>query len=218
MTHCPIPFRKTLKNIRGWFRTKFLLWHRHRRLERRLEIGCGGQRIEGFETLNMVSGRYVDYVLDASKQLPFRDNSFELIYASHVLEHIPWYQTEAVLSEWVRILKPEGRLEVWVPDGVKICRAFVDAELHDDNYIDKDGWYRYNPERDPCKWASGRIFTYGDGKGSPSSPNWHRAIFSRRFLKLIMGKAGLHDVHEMERSQVRGEDHGWITLGMTGTK
>jgi hypothetical protein len=81
-----------------------------------------------------------------------------------------------------------------------------------------DGWYRYNAERDPCKWASGRIFTYGDGSGSPRSANWHRALFTPRYLRSLFERAGLSDVREMDSSEVRGEDHGWISLGVRGVK
>ena len=183
-----------------------------------LEIGPGGQGLKGFETLDIAPGKHVNYVLDCSKKLPFSDGSFDIIYSSHVLEHIPWYFVERTLKEWVRILKPCGQLEIWVPDGIKICKAFVDAELMGDNYIDLDGWYKYNPEKDSCIWASGRIFTYGDGYGTPQSPNWHKAIFSMRYLKLIMRRAGLKKVEEMKKEELRGDDHGWINLGVKGSK
>ena len=191
---------------------------KRKRTYRRLEIGPGEKRIDGFETLCILPGPHVDHVADATKTLPFADESFDLIYASHVLEHVSWYQLDAVLAEWVRILKTDGWFEVWVPDGVKICKAFVDAEMNGDCYIEKDGWYRFNREKDPCKWASGRIFSYGDGTGRPDSPNWHRAVFSLRYLKQLLETAGLDDVQEMDHSQVRGHDHGWINLGMKGRK
>ena len=191
--------------------------HTHKRV-RKLEIGPGRDRLDGFETLDVVPGPQVDYVVDASQPLPFSDETFDLIYASHILEHVPWYQTDTVLTEWVRVLKINGRLEVWVPDGLKICKALADYELRGENHIHCDGWYRYNPEKDPCKWASGRIFTYGDGTGNPNSPNWHRSLFTPRYLKLVLEKAGLHEVELMDRSEVRGADHGWINLGMSGKK
>jgi SAM-dependent methyltransferase len=186
--------------------------------KRFLEIGPGKDRIPGFETLDITPKKNVDYVRDCAKKLPFGNCTFDIVYASHVLEHIPWYQVEEVLREWVRILKPDGYMEIWVPDAIKICKAFVDAEISDNNYIDRDGWYKFNPEKDPCVWASGRIYTYGDGVGDPKSPNWHKALFSPRYLALLMGKVGLTEIKKLGVEDVRGADHGWINLGLRGTK
>jgi hypothetical protein len=105
-----------------------------------------------------------------------------------------------------------------VPDGLKICKALVDYEVEGNNYIHEDGWYRYNPEKDPCKWASGRIYTYGDGTGNPCHPNWHRSLFTPRYLKTLFETAGLHGVRVLNKTEVRGDDHRWINLGMTGIK
>lgn len=201
-----------------WVTTKVKLVRNKQLQNRSLEIGSGGNRIPGFETIDIKPGEHIDYVLDASKPLPFDNDTFELVYASHILEHIPWYKVEDTIREWMRILKPHGRLEIWVPDGLKICKALVDYELHGKNYIEKDGWYRYNPERDPCKWAAGRLFTYGDGMGDPKSPNWHRSMFTERYLRLLFKKVGLKDIRKLSNTEVRGYDHGWINLGMIGIK
>ena len=186
--------------------------------ERYLEIGPGAKRIKGFETLNVIGGFNVDYVYDASKPLPFEDNVFDLIYASHILEHIPWYKTEQVLKEWVRTLKPGGSLEIWVPDGYKICKGIVRAEEKNINISYKDGWYKFNSDKDPYVWGNGRIFTYGDGNGKINHPNWHRALFTPKYLKKLMEKSGLINVRTMSSREVRGYNHGWINLGIRGTK
>jgi len=186
--------------------------------KRFLEIGPGSKRIEGFETLNIVGGLNVDYVYDAAKPLPFKDNTFDLIYASHILEHIPWYQTEKVLREWLRILKTGGILEIWVPDGYKICKGLILAEEKNKNISNKDGWYRFNPLKDPYIWINGRIFTYGDGTGKARSPNWHRSIFTPKSLRKIMEQCNLKNIQRMSNNKVRGHDHGWISLGFKGTK
>jgi len=47
-------------------------------------------------------------------QLPFDDNSLDYIVAKHVFEHIT--DSVAALTEWVRVLKPQGKLIVAVPD------------------------------------------------------------------------------------------------------
>ena len=48
-----------------------------------------------------------------AKKLPFKDNTFDYIVCSEVLEHIIDYQS--ALSEINRILKPQGKLAVSVP-------------------------------------------------------------------------------------------------------
>jgi SAM-dependent methyltransferase len=198
--------------------TRIKLLKNHTKKNRFLEIGPGDNRIAGFETVDIIPRSNVDYVRDCAKRLPFGNCTFDIVYSSHVLEHIPWHQVEKVLREWVRILKRGGHFELWVPDAVKICKAFVDAELHSDNYIDKDGWYKFNPEKDPCVWAAGRMYTYGDENGDPKSPNWHKALFSSRYLTLLMSKVGLTNIRKLKHNNIRSDDHGWINMGIRGTK
>jgi len=186
--------------------------------KRFLEIGPGARPIPGFESLNIVSDGFSDYLGNASNTLPFDDDSFDLIYASHILEHVPWTHTVKTLQEWRRVLKPGGSLEVWVPDGLKICRHFVYSEDGDLKFTAPDGWYRFNDKKDACVWANGRIFTYGDGNGTLGHWNWHLALFSPRYLNKVLSEAGFRDIKYLNPFQVRADDHGWINLGMTGVK
>lgn len=195
-------------------------WATHRNLRRnegdqarRLEIGPGKGRLPDFETLNITGGRDVDYILDATGPLPFADDTFVEVFSSHVLEHLPWYSTERILQEWVRILKPGGRLQIWVPDALKICSTILEAE---EGLIDTppDGWRQLNPDDDPYLWAAGRLF-YG---ANPRYPSWHRALFTPRFLQRLLRRVGLIEVRRLAAEEVRGNDHGWINLGVGGTK
>lgn len=166
-----------------------------------LEIGPGKRPLPGFETLNIVGNP--TYRCDASKPLPLPDDTFDLIYASHVLEHIDWEKTVEVLREWVRVLRPGGDLEIWVPNGKLIAESLLNGCV-------PEKWCRANPERDPCKWASGRIFAYGP------SHNHHRAFFTPNYLMKCLKQAGLHDCRFL--AHPRGYDHGIINLGAGGTK
>ena len=56
----------------------------------------------------------------------------------------------------------------------------------------------------PACAFSGRIFSYGDGQGTPGHFNWHLAAFSERRLAAAMREAGLREVTRMERREVRG--------------
>jgi predicted SAM-dependent methyltransferase len=51
---------------------------------------------------------------DASRLYWFKDHSLDYVYASHLLED--YVDTEGVLREWFRVLKPRGRLVIFCPD------------------------------------------------------------------------------------------------------
>lgn len=214
-----IKFTHPLHMLYGRFvHTPIMLWRNGKNPCRRLEIGPGPKRIPGFETASIIWQPQVDYVCDASKRLPFKENSISLIYASHMLEHVPWYQIEKTLLEWRRVLKKGGWLEIFVPNGYLIAKTFVEAEdgVTDNTFL--DGWYKFNPSKDPCIWANGRIFSYGDENGGKGHPNWHLSIFSERYLKKLLHNAGFIDIAKLNSSDVRGYDHGWINLGLKARK
>lgn len=76
-------------------------------------------------------GPHVDHVADASDLSGFEENSFDQIYASHVLEHFDYQNNQLVdtLKQWWRVLMPTGTLYVSVPDLDVLARMFVDRSL-----------------------------------------------------------------------------------------
>jgi predicted SAM-dependent methyltransferase len=81
-----------------------------------LEVGCGDKK-DYADSIGLDIRRTgkVDVVADA-RTLPFVDGCFGRVYSSHTLEHFSHREIRLVLSEWVRILKPGGTLEIRCPD------------------------------------------------------------------------------------------------------
>jgi len=95
-------------------------------MSRKLNIG-GKERAEGWEVFNIVPAPFVDHQGNASDLSRFGDETFEEIYASHVLEHFDYGKDmKAVLLEWKRVLKKGGRLYVSVPDLDTLARLILD--------------------------------------------------------------------------------------------
>jgi len=79
-----------------------------------LNIGCGYKIKEGYINLDSKKLKGVDVVHDLNKYpYPFKDNSFDIIEARAVLEHLN--DIVKPLEELHRILKPNGKINIRVP-------------------------------------------------------------------------------------------------------
>lgn len=71
---------------------------------------------------------------DAATLASVPDATYDLVYASHVAEHIPIAQVVAAVRNWVRVCKPGGRLFIAVPDvqsiGQYVCDGKLDVVLY----------------------------------------------------------------------------------------
>ncbi len=79
-----------------------------------LNFGCGKSvyKTPNVTNLDVVEGDGIDVVC-TTNALPFESATFDFIIANHVLEHVPnWFES---LKELARVLKPGGRLEIWIP-------------------------------------------------------------------------------------------------------
>ena len=90
----------------------------------KLNLGCGEEKKAGYVNLDWQSLTEPDVRHDLNKfPYPFADNTFDLIEASHILEHLD--KPFAVMKELHRILKPGGKLLIQVPH---FSRGFTHAE------------------------------------------------------------------------------------------
>lgn len=189
------------------------------RTVRQLDIGPGKYRLPGFETVDCAPGPRVDHVSDA-RRLPFSDASFSLVHASHVIEHIPWYDTEALLREWTRVIAPGGALEVWTVNAYKVAKVLVEYEetgTWNGPTLGPGAWRHEWIQGDPYRYCAGRVFAYARTRAS-GDPNWHRALFTPRSLRAALERAGLGDVREMELTEIRAGRHPFINMGVRGVK
>ena len=179
-----------------------------------LEIGPGKERLPGFETLNLVRTDITDHVGDAKKP-PFSDATFELVYSSHCIEHVHWYEVEDTLAQWVRILKPGGLLEIFTLDALKLMKCVVVYEetgewIGPDHYLT---WRQKFVHEDPYKWAVGRMLSYPlNGRDYYH----HRALITPGYLRRCFEKNGLIEIEPM--TEERGHKYGYITFGLRGKK
>ena len=89
-----------------------------------INLGCGWRGF-GKNWYHVDGGDYEH--LDSSDifNLPFDDNSVDLIYASHVIEYFDREEIADIINEWKSKLKPGGILRLAVPDFAKIVLLYT---------------------------------------------------------------------------------------------
>ncbi|MCD6283892.1 class I SAM-dependent methyltransferase [bacterium] len=74
----------------------------------KLDIGCGKNKREGFIGIDIDPNSDADIIASALN-LPFKDNSVDEIYSSHLVEHFSPKETEKFFAEIYRVLKKNSR-------------------------------------------------------------------------------------------------------------
>jgi predicted SAM-dependent methyltransferase len=148
----------------------------------RLDIGAGSTIEDGWSSWDIKDGR------DCRDLSALADESVDEIRACHVLEHISYFQTEAALVEWNRVLKPNGRLFVAVPDFAKIVAAMLSG-------LEDDQLERY--------LMGGQI----------DDDDTHRAIFTAAKLKAHLESAGFDRARVVRAEGLNASRH-WVSLNV----
>ena len=100
----------------------------------KVEIGNDAPRGDDWVTVNLDETTKPTVKAPATK-IPLDDEFADLVYASHILEHLDYGNRSpsayVALKEWWRILKPGGTLMVVVPDLEVLCELYLNGETAD---------------------------------------------------------------------------------------
>ncbi len=135
-----------------------------------IHIGCGDLQDKRYINVDSRPGWHIHYVHSIQECAGvFPPDHADLIYACHVLEHLPYADLPATLKDLRRVLKDGGILRLSVPDFDVIV-----------------GMYR---ER---KRIEDIVSPLMGGQGYPA--NFHASVFNERYLTESLFKSGFRDV------------------------
>jgi predicted SAM-dependent methyltransferase len=149
-----------------------------------LHLGCGPVDAPGFTNVDAQYSPHLHYVLDVRKLTPFADESVDLVYACHVLEHFSAAEHHEILWEWVRVLAPGGVLRLSVPG--------FDELLHVYRECGNDVMAIVGP----LMGTPGNVSGY--------APHLH--VFNLKYATKMMHEAGLQDVRQWDPEKVEHHD------------
>ena len=158
---------------------------------RYLHIGCGTNILpKPFENLDGREFEGVDHVSSASDLKQFDDETFDMVYASHILEHHPRNEVESVLKEWVRVVKVDGIVRISVPSFKSATQIY-----------DKTG----KLENILGPLSGGQTYDY----------EFHYCLFDERTLTALMNKCGLTAIHPWLYTRTRHSDYWDFSQAVT---
>mgnify|MGYP002816303183 CR=1 FL=1 len=120
----------------------------------KLNLGCGAVRPKGWINVDSSLNAYLQKLpggkqiaqklgmvqydsdnvvyMNLNKPWKFISNSVDIVYASHLFEHLTLKSAELFMKESFRVLKPGGVIRIVVPDLYKIAKKYI-AEYEQTN-------------------------------------------------------------------------------------
>ncbi|MEW5867343.1 MAG: HAD-IIIA family hydrolase [Bacillota bacterium] len=138
----------------------------------RLNLGCGCDYRDGYVNVDIRTTVRTDICCSVDR-LPFPDCNADYIVAKDVLEHFGRLEVESVLKEWVRVLKPQGEIEIITPNLEAICSGYLRGDFGTERLVELLYGTQDYPE------------------------NTHKAGFDLKSMAVLMEKCGVEvlDVH-----------------------
>ena len=173
---------------------------------RKLQLGAGVNREDGWLSTDIDSRHDEVLEVDASEPLPFPDDSLDFIFAEHMIEHIAYRPGQRMLRQCLRVLRPGGVLRLATPDLARLIGVYRgDAGPDGEHYLQHafERWLKGRPHPHPAFLLNHNLRAWG-----------HLFVYDEDLLTRALGEAGYVDITRCELGEsaheaLRGmERHG----------
>tara|TARA_R110000787_G_scaffold51004_6_gene121118 strand:+ start:1225 stop:1764 length:540 start_codon:yes stop_codon:yes gene_type:complete len=138
---------------------------------KKINLGCGWRNF-GKGWIHIDGGDYPHLHSKDIINLPFKDNSVDLIYASHVIEYFDREEIIPILDKWKNKLKPGGMLRLAVPNFQAMAKLYIEDNIPLDSFL--------GPLYGKMKMSNETIY--------------HKTTYDFKELKSILNKCGFSDI------------------------
>jgi len=192
----------------------------------KLNLGCGSVRPQGWVNTDSSLNAHIQRIpivgkvarkalgtveydsnnltyMNLNKRWPYKNDSVDIVYASHLFEHLTLRSADLFLKEAMRCLKPGGVIRLVVPDLYKISKKYI-AE------------YENGSAADPTEfimWAINmhREGQYGSKLGTfkkmvlewQGYPHQHKYMYDEKSLRKKLEDYGFKDILSMSYGESR---------------
>ena len=172
----------------------------HKKLK--LNLGCGDKTPEGWVNVDYALGAWLFkipcfaifnkkfklfnikwsekiFLHDLREKLPWEDNSVDVIYSSHTLEHLFLCEAKTLLQECYRVLKPNGIIRIVVPDLKSYVVKYVAGKISAIEFLDALSVHYTRPQDKLLKKILAPVMSFP-----------HKCMYDKPSLIEIMSEIG----------------------------
>jgi predicted SAM-dependent methyltransferase len=135
-----------------------------------------------------------------ARRIPHASGTVDVIYSSHMIEHLARDDAWSFLVECHRVLRPGGRLRLVVPDLHLLAHQYLERG-DADNFL---GHLQFETVRPAGLLSKLKWLLFG-GRG-------HHWMYDTRSLGALLEEAGFAEVETMQPGQTRIPDPGGLDL------
>jgi len=194
-----------------------------------LNLGCGSRYNKDWINIDFVSNNKDILAFNLLKGIPYKDDTFDVVYHSHLLEHFSKKDAVGFIKECYRVLKSGGVIRIATPNLEEIVKNYT-KYLNQSLQNDKTAEFKYDWTMIEMYDQCVRNFTGGEmGKiystGNIPNPDFvyervgirierksclpkTKVNIKNRILKFIFREK--FKIYEIGKFRLSGETHQWM--------
>ena len=155
-----------------------------------INLGSGKSYVNNFINVDFFGNKKIDYGMDLRFPFKIESNSIDGIFSEHTFEHLSHLEVDNALSECCRILKPETKIRIIVPD----------LSILIERYCSSDGeWFQKWHDlvlKDPSRHYMRKYFTNMFAINFTASYYHHKSCWDFESLKKILTSNGFVNIEK----------------------
>lgn len=146
---------------------------------KKLHLGSGDVFLEGWHNTDLLPEKPYIHKLDVREKFPFEDESLELIFTEHMIEHLSCAEAQFMLGECYRTLTNGGTVRIATPDLGRLIDLFHTRSRDHTAYLEWIAGLNHPESTRPCVVINNAFYNWG-----------HKFLYDFETLQSIILNAG----------------------------
>ena len=155
-----------------------------------INLGSGNSYVKNYINVDFFGNKMIDYGMDLRFPFKIESNSIDGIFSEHTFEHLSHQEVDNALGECYRILKPEAKIRIIVPDLSILIERYCS---NDDEWFQK---WQDLVLKDPSRHYMKKYFTKMFAINFTASYYHHKSCWDFESLKKVLTSNGFVNIEK----------------------